>query len=195
MTDPIVQTIVRKLYGQTEGNIMPTIKFVRVERDCPANVNIRERYADSATKPRLIYDFDVLIDGERRAQLKREYTGRGYRLHDADGRPIIRPGRDYHLHMGEEVANKADFEGVVAGYLEAGKIPTLAQMAELREQEAAAALAKRNKRLDDTREYHVKRNGIELYNALARFRSHPEVKELLAAVDREVADALTHVNE
>lgn len=112
------------------------ITFERFERDCGFNQNERQR----SNNPRLLYDFKVVIDGEWRAILKRG-IGRGYEIYDADHRPIHGRNRSTHYakHLGEEVEKQADFFQFVSDLLVMGRIPTLAEMAEKREQEAARA--------------------------------------------------------
>ncbi|UPK31839.1 hypothetical protein IVB18_26285 [Bradyrhizobium sp. 186] len=175
---------------------MSAVKFVRVERDCPGNKNRRRDADANGTTTRLIIDYNVLVDGEHRATMMSEGSfGRGYRLHDADGRAICAPNRTWSTHLGETVEKKADFERVAAEYLANGRIPTIAAMAEQRKQEQEAARAERRERLDRTRAHIVKSHGIELYNALATYRDSPEVKILLADIDRDVADALANIDE
>lgn len=168
------------------------VEFVRVERDCPRNSETR---AAGATRG-IIYDYNVLIGGEHRATMCSEASlGRGYRLYDADHRPIVAPNRTWATHLGETVEKKADFEPIVSEYLAVGRIPTLAQMADLRQKEQETALAERRERLDKAREFRINSHGIELYNALAAFRDHPDVGPLLAKIDGEVATSLAYVTE
>jgi hypothetical protein len=173
-----------------------SIEFVRVERDCPANV---ERRADGNALG-IIYDFDVMVDGERRAQMHRDYTGKGYHLQDADGRAIDPPLA--HYQTGGVVGSQAQFKQVVPELLDAGKIPTLARMAELRAEEATEAAKKRQDRLNSAREYQIERHAVALRDALKellRCSAIPDhwadpARAALAAVDQDVADALTRVD-
>lgn len=168
---------------------MSTIKFVRVERDCPHNKNLRR---DGEARG-LIYDFDVMIDGEKRAEMHRAFTGKGYTVQDADGRPVDPPVSYYQT--GRQVGSKSEFLTIVTELLDAGKIPTLSDMAAKREAEAEKRAARRRERLDQSRLSIISANGLALYNALAAFRNHPDARDVLAGVDREVADAIACIDE
>jgi hypothetical protein len=139
---------------------MPTIKFVRVERDCPAN---KDRRADGFNTG-IIYDFDVMIDGEKRAEMQRQYTGKGYNVQDADGRPVDPPLP--HYRTGREVGSKAEFLTIVSELLEAGKIPTIARMAELRAEAEAALDVRRAEVAARYRTARIESAGVQLYEAL-----------------------------
>jgi hypothetical protein len=172
---------------------MATIKFERVERDCGYNKQTKADYAASSSRPRLIYDFHVMIDGEYRCKFVREYTGKGYHLQDADYRPIAPPLP--HYATGRKVASQAQFESTIAELLEADKIPTLERMAELRDREDQEKRRKQLERRDDRRAHILAQHGVELYNALAAFRRDKAAGELLAAIDAKVAEALAYLEQ
>jgi hypothetical protein len=141
---------------------MTTIKFERVERDCPANKTLRHNNFKSG----IIYDWRVLIDGEHRAEFHRHYGGIGYELYDADGRPICAPGRAYHNHIGESVRIKSGFKSMVDAMLAAGKIPTLAEMAAKRKAEAVEKATKIAKVKAAERGLAISQHALELYAEL-----------------------------
>lgn len=102
------------------------INFRRVVRDCPANA------ARTDTRS-LIYDFEVLIDGEHRATFHRIIYGRGYDLvgpgpvweelycEHAQGRA------DYQMtYCRAKADKKEDFAGIIYGMLQSDLIPTIA---------------------------------------------------------------------
>lgn len=113
---------------------MPSIRFERYERDCGANETAKK------TGSALIYDFRVMIDNQFRAIMSREYTGKGYRIFDADHRAIHKVGDTYlPKHRGSVVEKQDYFEQVVSECLEAGLIPTLLEMSQKRIAEDKAA--------------------------------------------------------
>jgi hypothetical protein len=112
---------------------MTNIKFIRIIRKCGHN----EHLIRAGETAGLIYDFEVEIAGERRALFSRRSFSTGYELYDADHRPIVTGGRTHAKHLGDECPNKASFEPMIAEYLAAGHIPTIAQMAAKRAAEAA----------------------------------------------------------
>lgn len=127
-----------------------TIKIERVARQCSFNDDVRA----GKIKSHLIYDFDVKIDGEFRAQF-RPSVYRGYNLHDAHG---------FHVKCGDrnlwsrrsDVSAKAEFESKVRECLGRDLIPTLAQLAESeaerqRQREAAEAERHERERLEQIR--------------------------------------------
>jgi hypothetical protein len=62
------------------------IGFLKVVRDCDQNKSILEGATLTGKTPRnLIYDFDVIIDGEHRATWRRHAAGRGYYLAPLEG--------------------------------------------------------------------------------------------------------------
>jgi len=140
---------------------MPTIKFVRVERDCPRNKSLRA----AGDNVGIIYDFDVLIDGEKRAQMRRDIHGRGYQVYDADGRPVGKGRYD-----GADVGSKAEFLNVASALLDAGLIPTLAQMAEKRAAEARAKAEAVAAKKEEQRQHAIRHHATALYDALKEIR-------------------------
>jgi hypothetical protein len=139
---------------------MPTIKFVRVERDCPHNKDLRA----GGDVRGIIYDFEVQIDGETRAKMERCYTGKGYYVQDTDGRPVA-PDVP-HRRVGRKVDSKADFLNVVGELLDAGLIPTLAQLAAKRDAEALQRAAKITEAKARQVQHAISEHSEALYSAL-----------------------------
>lgn len=99
----------------------PKFTFERVVRDCPHN--------DSCTDARqIIYDFDVIIAGERRAVLRRNVHGRGYDVVDAELEAIyvrpVPPNTNAYYHQAK-VEKQADFVSAIDGLLLSNRIPTV----------------------------------------------------------------------
>lgn len=118
------------------------VEFQREERDCPANVEAR------AKGKRLIYDYAVLINGERRGRFAARPFRRGYTFEALDGEGIrVTP---WTYTSGEEVNSKADFEPTVRKALTIGAIPTTAQV-EAKKRAAAEARAALEKEQQDER--------------------------------------------
>lgn len=136
-----------------------TFRFERVERDCPANQN---RRANGDTL-HIIYDFEVWIDGEHRATFKKADTGKGYELHDADGRPLL--GQTWRKHIGKtHVDKKAEFEATIQDKL--ALIPTLADMARMRDEEGADKARQEAAEREERLQRRIKAKGLDLFVAL-----------------------------
>lgn len=138
------------------------IEFKRIERDSPANRRRREEGDNRG----IVYDFDVWIDGERRAILHRLIYGHGYDLMDRDHRPIQSligtpgPGR-----RTVTAANQATFREVVENCLKRNLIPTIAEQDRMTLIEQAE---RDNKKFDDAAEdarLHVERAAPQLLAA------------------------------
>ena len=108
-------------------------------------------------QPMPVYYFKVIIDGDHRATLHRDF-GDGYRLHDADGRTI--EGEGYSGHLGALVKKKEDFFQFIQDHMP--KIPTLARMAELRVEEAEYEKQLEVEARRRLREHRTKQHAIEL---------------------------------
>ena len=138
---------------------MTTIEFQRIERDCPHNKRLRE---GSATYG-LIYDFNVVINGEHRATFKKIYGGVGYNLLDTGGNSIKEHDSNRYSMLAR---NQREFLPIITNLVEAGRIPTLQQMAE------AKAEAERKKaqvamiRAERERVQMMEAAGVDLYEAL-----------------------------
>lgn len=179
---------------------MATIKFVRVERDCDANKSARKDAAQDGTTPRLIYDFDVMIDGEKRAAMDRDAFGKGYYVQDADGRPVDPPLP--HYRTGRKVDSKAEFLTIVSELLDAGKIPTLAEMAAKRDAEAQAKREKIAAQKEKMRIAAINTHAAEAYEALksmiaAAAYQNPATlaaKKLVATIDATAAEWAAQVD-
>lgn len=83
----------------------PKIEFRRVERDSPSNKRLR---AEGATRG-ITYDFEVIVDGEKRGELCKNVVGRGYYLADLNYQLV---GRSY-----AESCDQADFDDYVRARL------------------------------------------------------------------------------
>jgi hypothetical protein len=144
---------------------MATIKFERVTRDCGHNKTI----LDAGESKGLLYDFNVIIDGEHRATMSRNGYSVGYTLRDADYnsiRDLAKADKRWRSHPVVEVGKQADFEDVINCMLAAGLIPTLDQMAAVRAEKAAKIAA--NKAAEDERDriHRIQGAAVDLYAAL-----------------------------
>lgn len=106
-----------------------TIEFVRIERDCISN---KKRHEEGGAAARgIIYDFDVIIDGEHRATWQRETVGVGYRLLDANGENIPDPERTtkFRVNYAAEIRKQADMDATAGRLYRASLIPTTMELA------------------------------------------------------------------
>lgn len=112
---------------------MANLKFERELRDCPYNKALQEKGARQG----FIYDFAVMIDGERRGSFHRRYSyRRGYLLLDAGDRPVKEQD---HFYSGMQADARDQFRQIVARALLADRIPTLAQIKDRNAEEARKA--------------------------------------------------------
>lgn len=167
---------------------MPTIKFVRVERDCGANKTRRAGGFNTG----IIYDFDVMIDGEKRAAMSRTYTGKGYTVQDADGRPVDPPLS--HYATGRRVDSKSEFLSIVSELLDSGKIPTLAQLQEKRAADAKAKADAIIAKKAERRSAAITLYGIALYDALKLALPYAAQHNPAGSVTKRIEDVLKAVD-
>lgn len=142
---------------------MPKIEFIREERDCGHNKDLR---ADGVTRG-ILYDWKVMIDGEYRALLHRVSHSNYYEVIAAGRRSFdpIKEGAGWSARTAR-VGKKADFEAKISELLERGKIPTLQQMADQRAAYVRDRLARRAERREDRRIRQIESAGVALYEAL-----------------------------
>lgn len=164
---------------------MPTITFTRIERDCPANKNGRN--PPTGRNRQLIYDYNVLIGGEHRLTMQRIYTGKGYEISDADGRPI--GASEWRKNIGQKVDTQGDFEEAVTTLLKKGLIPTLAEMADKRVAEQAERERKAAEEVEAQRVQRIQRAGVNLYVALKYIAKHSGEKTIRAKAEAAIAKA------
>ncbi len=122
----------------------PVIKFKREIRECGHNKTI----IDKGETTDLIYDYQVLINGEYRGKFCPYHRQRKYDLRSADGYHSIKyrdPERSEPV--GVTVTSKAEFVPMIEHLLSTGEMPTMEQLAtmaqarldEIKEKEDAAA--------------------------------------------------------
>ncbi len=108
---------------------MGPIKFVKTERVCPYNTEIREKRERGVETNQLVYDYHVIQDGQLLAMFKPFIVGyRHWVLSDIDGEDLRHPKDRYLL----KAKKKADFLEVFTKYFEMGAIPTRASLDEKR---------------------------------------------------------------
>lgn len=140
---------------------MSTITFTKVLRDCPYNDKQRH-----TRRPRFIYDHRVMIDGEWRATFCRMNYTIGFDLYDPDGHHLPEPdGVKLRYHGGSRFYIGL-FMPVIKERLDAGLIPTLAQLAANRAAAAKAAAKRARADREDSIRQRKMRAGVELYDAL-----------------------------
>lgn len=158
-----------------------TIKLVRIERDCPFNTQIREK--GSAAKlggggrtNKLIFDFDVMVDGVKAATWKNQRSLGGYWLNDNGGEWVRDPSAKARRE--DDLIRCKSQERLIATF-ESNRslIPSPAKIAEREADkaknraEAEAADAERH-RID-----RIKESGPELLKVLEDVLFHVEDEE------------------
>lgn len=135
----------------------PHIKIEKVKRVCSFNDDV----AAGKTKSHFIYDFNVLIDGEYRAQF-RPGLYNGYNLNDPD-RFSIKGATDHgRWDRKSDVASQAEFQSKIESCLERGLIPTIAQLEAARLARQQKADAEDAARAEANRIYQIKETGLEM---------------------------------
>jgi len=100
---------------KTTPKTEPNISFTAILRDCPHN-----KTAEGGNR---IFDFEVFIDGEKRAELHRwSQRRRGYVLQSLNGE-MLKDGTFLRL----ESASQSKFREDIMAWLRAGYIPTVAE--------------------------------------------------------------------
>lgn len=136
-----------------------SITFKRVIRDCPHNQNLQ---ANGETKG-LIYDFNVMIGGEHRAIMKRNYRGNGYNVYDPDHQSI--KVADDH-RSAYPVRDQSQFEHVINMLWSKDRIPSLAQLEEARAERQRKADEHKAEEIERDRIWRIKDAGPDLLVAL-----------------------------
>jgi len=172
--------------------------FKRVIRDCPANVG--------ETNPRnLINDFDVIVDGERRAVWMRNYRGKGYELFDVNHEPVLvraltpADGSWVDRTLFAKADKQDDFAAITEGLLLSGRIPTADEASKHREGWGRALLIERDQQIAKSRRYYVGDAADAFYAVVLDAMRNKNVglraAELLDAVDRKVLDSVKQYDE
>lgn len=110
---------------------MNKIEFKRVVRECPHN----EKVQSAEKAGRLLIDWDVHINGERRATWKASLVERRYVLTIQSGefyQPITKPSASGSYETAVEVKTKSDFAPTIEKLLADGRIPTIEQIEKLK---------------------------------------------------------------
>lgn len=137
------------------------VTIERAERKCSYNEDVRS----GKIKDHPIYDWNVFIDGEYRAQF-RPGVYKGYNLHDADGFKI-KGASNWGIHARRsDVAAKAEFEGKIRECLDKLLIPTLGQLANARENLRVKFEADEAARKEEIRVERIRNAALDLFAAL-----------------------------
>ena len=152
------------------------LQFVKVERDCPANTKTRkDRAGDHLIARHLIWDFNVIIDGEHRATWKSQrWAARDdkYELCDIDGRNIrVQVGSSsQHDQRSIRCGSQAVFEDKVRQHIDL--IPTREQLEAQRTRDAGAAAARDADARRRVRDEHIRNMGQRLLEVLQEIDEH-----------------------
>lgn len=152
---------------------MTKIEFKRELRDCPRNTDLQK----AGEKQGLLYDFAVMIDGERRGTFAKIGYGRGYDLMDADREPI-REKEDTWGRMGIKAESQDRFQMWIEKALAAERIPTLAEIAKRKAEKARKAAKAKAAKLAELQKRQIQSLG-------------PRMLDVLKAIAKEAASADT----
>lgn len=172
---------------------MAKIEFERIERACPYNTSLRAK-GDSRG---ILYDFNVMVDGEHRAIIRRKAYSVGYDLKDADNRPIHDVYQNGDRSRGAmTLSSQATFRPIIIEMLNNGRIPTLAAMADWREAEAAEAARRKANEIEAERISTIQRAAVDLYDALKAVAIHfNPVDATTAAIQQQVYAAIAKAED
>lgn len=139
-----------------------TVSFPRIERDCPHNTMARAGQKDR----QIIYDFNVVVDGELRAFWFKEHGSRKYRLLTPrpEAIPIQKVPGDHHTTV--EVETQADFHKTINSMLDEGELPTLADLENAKRIRAETKANQEQLQRDQDRLERIEKAGPDLLNAL-----------------------------
>lgn len=153
---------------------MTKTEFKKVARDSEGNARRK------AKGEKLVYDYDVIVDGERRACFRAERPfGVGYRLIDAIGRAVVEEGRTYSTHLGVFVKARSNFATFIGDLLATGKLPTVHAMAE----------AQRKAKLDAAREANAEAARKEAWADMVRIMGN-EIRKARRNKTKKIEAAL-----
>lgn len=152
--------------------------FIKVERDCHWNQQIRSEQALLPPTERnlrgLTYDYDVICDGIKIAKFERMTGARGYYLMDLDGIQVRMPWRDTKGALRRDdpdynwrrikVEAQTGFLDTVLDALE--YIPTVEQIEQRHADQAAKAHRQELARIEADRVQQLKDAAPELFAAL-----------------------------
>lgn len=159
-----------------------SITFERIIRDCPHNQNLQR---DGITKG-LIYDFNVMIGGEHRATMKRNFRGTGYNVYDPDHQPIkmVDNHRDAY-----PVRSQAEFERDINLLWSKDRIPSLAQLEEARAERQRKKEEREAEEAERDRLWRIKKAGPDLFKALEEIAALSTMKGHTIAAAQNIANA------
>jgi len=135
----------------------PEIKFTRIIRACPRN----EAIAKGESSDKIIYDYEVRLDGEHRATFTRCVVGVGYMLADVDGNIVSRTSFGHG-----RCRTKDFFRSFIIARLDV--IPTAAEAAATRARKAAAEAAEKIAREERARVRQIQEAAPALFDAAER---------------------------
>lgn len=140
------------------------IEFKRVERVCLHNDKARAGDKDR----RMIYDFNVFIDGEHRVTFVNRFSSRGYLLRTPDNATAIIEKKDGGRWDCEIAAqSQAEFHKIINVALDKSLIPTLAQLEQIKIDRQSQEAAKLREQQSQERMARIKEAGPALLDALA----------------------------
>lgn len=188
-----------KPYTDLENTV---IEYVRIKRECPHNEEIEAKNK----KGLLLYDFNVMINGEHRATLSKKSGSRGYYIQDVVSKGIKE--EVWHPWYGTEIESQHLFTPTIERLLVKDLIPTRKQITErenARQREEDLKLAKHRNRVEiaigvvphgleiNVRNYvrsTTDGNGVEVTNVCGDFAGNYEVGKICDAIGPAIIEAL-----
>jgi hypothetical protein len=138
----------------------PNVELRKMERQCPHNTEVNQ----GKRNEKLIYDFEVLIDGDHRATWCHDWGHRSYKLMTPDHKDRITENDEYRSWV--EAKDQGELLKLVHVCLQNGRIPTLAQYAQAKRDAEKAEADKKAAELEEKRRQQVCDAGPELLSAL-----------------------------
>ena len=169
----------------------PTIRFERIVRDCQSNRDARVLQSDDGLRrhARLIYDFEIIVDGEKRGTFRRSSTSRDYFLRDGLGRSVRR--KVSYFTQSIRAKSQAEFDFVARSNIDL--LPNAHLIEQIKAKREASKRERYAKEDAENRVAVYKEHATLLFRTMKRGvdgdpKAANEARDLIAMIEAQIAD-------